>query len=484
MVQKKEPKVDFISEDIAGATHVAFCFGESGKVKFLSRDYTKYGPKLEEMKFKASLGDSILLDNTIFVGLGERDKFKPRHARKAAVSALGFVRTLRKKEVVIDARGFEAGHFKNLIFSVYVNLHKYDEFKTKKEEDEPAESENVHLYFDSWNMDNAKYARIIAESVNYVRDIANRPANIASPQAMAEEAKVLAVKSKLSYKLLTKKDMQKLGMNALLAVASGSAREPTLPIIEYRAPGAKKTLVLIGKGLTFDSGGISLKPSKGMDEMKFDKSGACAVLGMMKAIAQLKPSLNVIGLMPFTENMPGGSATKPGDIVKAYNGKTIEILNTDAEGRLVLADVLAYAEDKYKPDYIIDLATLTGACVVALGSYASGMLTNDQSFADMVKNASKEGFDEVWQLPLWEEYYDMIKGKYADLKNISDTGEAGTITAAAFLGNFVSKAKWVHLDIAGTAYHSRPIPPFDFGATGAGISVVLETIKLLEKSKA
>lgn len=482
---ESRPKVEITTKDIATAMHIAFCFGEKDKARFLSREYSRHETRLSELKFKGKPAECVLADGIIFVGLGEKEKFKARHARKIAVTALGFAQSLRSKEIVLDVRGFEPRHLKNFVFSVCVSLHKYDEFKSKPEkgDDEPLKTEKASILIDSWNQANAEYALLVAHAVNYVRDIGNKPANIATPQLMAEEARKLASKSRLSYKLISKKDMQKLGMNAFLAVSSGSAREPTLSILEYKPPGAKKTLVVAGKGLTFDSGGISLKPSKGMDEMKFDKSGACAVLGVMKAVAEIRPSINVIGMLPCTENMPGGRATKPGDIVKAYNGKTIEILNTDAEGRLVLADVLAYAEDKYKPDYIIDMATLTGACIVALGAYAAGMFSNNQQFADVVKEASREGFDEVWQLPLWEEYSDMMKGKFADIKNISDTGEAGAITAAAFLSNFVSKAKWVHLDIAGTAHHSRPVPPFDFGSTGFGVSVVLETIKLLEKSK-
>ncbi|MCX8206188.1 MAG: M17 family metallopeptidase, partial [Candidatus Micrarchaeota archaeon] len=184
-----------------------------------------------------------------------------------------------------------------------------------------------------------------------------------------------------------------------------------------------------------------------------------------------------------TENMPGGRASKPGDIVKAYNGKTIEILNTDAEGRLILADAIAYAEEKYKPDYIIDLATLTGACVVALGSYASGLMSNDDGFEKLVRDASANGFDEVWPLPMWDEYAELVKGKSGDLRNVTNLGEAGTITGACFIKSFVSKAKWVHLDIAGTAYRTRAIPPFDSGASGAGVSLVVEAIRLLEKEK-
>ncbi len=485
-----EPKVEITTKDVPQAMHAALCFTEKDTPKFLSREYSKYLPRLKELKFSGKPGETVLAGDAIFIGLGEKEKFKPRHARKVPAPSIGFAKTLRSKSLVIDARGIDAPHLKNLVYSVFVFVHKYEEFKSKPKDDgkheddhEPLKLEHVHLLIDQKHLDVANEAKLIAEAINFTRDIANKPGNVATPQLMAAEAKKLAAKCKLGYKLLSKKDMQKLNMNAFLAVASGSGREPTLSILEYKSPGAKKTIAVIGKGLTFDSGGISLKPSKGMEDMKFDKSGACAVLGIMKAVSEMKPKVNVIGFLSCAENMPGGHAARPGDIVRAYNGKTIEILNTDAEGRLVLADTLAYAEDKYKPDYMIDMATLTGACVVALGSYAIGMMTNDDDFGALVKKASKEGFDELWQLPMWEEYSEMNKGKFADIANVTNTGEAGTITAAAFLANFVSKAKWVHLDIAGTAYRNKPVAPIDVGCTGSGISVTLETIKLLEKIK-
>ncbi|MEM3364640.1 MAG: leucyl aminopeptidase [Candidatus Micrarchaeia archaeon] len=484
----KEPKVEIIEKDLSGPVHAVLCFSGKGVAEPISTGYGNYAKKLSENKFLAKVGEIAFIDGIIFVGLGEKEKFKPRHARRIPSAVIGLAKALRTPSLVIDGRGLEQLHLKNLTYALFVNVHKYEEFKTGEKggsnKDEDGVTPNhIFLYVEKEFVAAANEARKIAESINFARDIANKPANVATPQLMAAEAKKLASRTGLKYKLISRKDMQKMGMNAFLAVASGSGREPTLSILEYTCPGAKKTVVIAGKGLTFDSGGISLKPSKGMEDMKFDKSGACAVLGIMKAVAEMKPKINVIGLMPCTENMPGGCAAKPGDIVRAYNGKTIEILNTDAEGRLVLADTLAYAEDKYKPDYMIDLATLTGACVVALGSYAIGMFSNDDEFASLMKKASSESFDEIWQMPLWEEYSEMNKGKFADIANVTNTGEAGAITAAAFLSSFISKAKWIHLDIAGTAYRNKPIPPVDLGCTGSGISVVLETIKLLEKAK-
>ncbi|MCX8199947.1 MAG: leucyl aminopeptidase [Candidatus Micrarchaeota archaeon] len=482
-----EPKVGIVTKDVAGATHAILCFSGKEGPEPVNEGYKGHVKKLREVKFLAKAGEVALVDGIIFVGLGEKGKFKPRHARKIPGAAIGLAKALRTRSLLIDSRGLDVLPVKNLVYAAFVSVHKYEEFKTKEESKgkgaDEVFPEEVLIFVSDGHVAVANEAKIVAESINFARDIANKPANVATPQLMAAEAKKLASRAGLGYKLITKKDMQRMGMNAFLAVASGSGREPTLSILEYRSPGAKKTLVVAGKGLTFDSGGISLKPSKGMEDMKFDKSGACAVLGIMKAVSEMRPKINVIGMVPCTENMPSGTAAKPGDIVRAYNGKTIEILNTDAEGRLVLADVLAYAERKYKPDYMIDIATLTGACVVALGSYAMGMFSNDDEFAEMLKKASSEGFDEVWHMPLWEEYSEMNKGKFADIANVTNTGEAGAVTAAAFLSSFVSSAKWVHLDIAGTAYRNKPIPPVDVGCTGSGVSVVLEVIKLIERAK-
>ncbi|MGB9634960.1 MAG: leucyl aminopeptidase [Candidatus Micrarchaeia archaeon] len=475
--------IKLLNNPMGTPTYVEFCYSKDKK-PVLEGSLKKYSENATAKGFGASLGEYFIVnDGLILVGLGEKGNFKPRFIRKAIFSALGFVKALRIATVALMLKQFDEIITKNAVYSAYMTEYEFDKFRSKEEKKEKGKLEQVQLIIDEKFNQAMREVVEVSESINYARTICNTPANVASPQYMAEEARKLAKECLLKCSVLTKKDMEKKGMNALLAVAAGSAREPVMPILEYSAKNAKKTIVVVGKGITFDSGGISLKPSKGMDEMKFDKSGACAVLGIMRAVSKLRPNVNVVGVLPCTDNMPSGSATRPGDIVKAYNGKTIEILNTDAEGRLILADAIAYAEDKYKPDYIIDLATLTGACIVALGVYAMGMLSNDDSFANTFKEASNASFDELWQLPLWDEYKDMMKSKVADIKNISDTGEAGTITGAAFISNFVSKAKWVHLDIAGTAHRSKPVPPFDHGASGSGISVVIEAIKMIEKVK-
>jgi leucyl aminopeptidase len=266
--------------------------------------------------------------------------------------------------------------------------------------------------------------------------------------------------------VLEKKDMEKLGMGALLSVARASHQPPKLIVLKYSgaAKGKKKTLALVGKGITFDTGGISLKPAGEMDEMKFDMSGAGSVLGAMRALAGMRAPVNVVGLIPACENMPGGLATKPGDIATSMSGQTVEILNTDAEGRLILCDALSYAE-RFKPDAVIDIATLTGAIVVALGHVATGLFANDQKLADEVQAAADDAWDRVWQMPLWEDYQEQLRSNFADFANIGGR-PGGSITAACFLARFTRKLRWAHLDIAGTAWKGgrekgstgRPVP--------------------------
>ncbi len=311
----------------------------------------------------------------------------------------------------------------------------------------------------------------VADGMDLARDLGNLPGNVCTPSYLAARArKLAAADSRLRCTVLGRKEMEKLGMGALLAVAKGSRQPPKFIVLEYRGlprgtQGARaKPLVLVGKGITFDSGGISIKPAQAMDEMKFDMCGAASVLGTFLAVSRLKPAVNLVGLIPTCENLPDGAANKPGDIITSMAGKTIEVLNTDAEGRLILCDALAYAE-RYQPRAIVDIATLTGACVIALGKHASGLLGNDQALVDQILAAGEAADDRAWQLPLWEEYQEQLKSNFADMANIGGR-EAGTITAACFLARFVEKQKWAHLDIAGTAWESgnskgatgRPVP--------------------------
>ncbi len=310
-----------------------------------------------------------------------------------------------------------------------------------------------------------KRGAAIAHGMSLAKDLGNLPGNVCTPTYLAEAARALAKQHNLGVQVLERKDMEKLGMGSLLSVARGSDEPPKLIVLKYDGgPRGQKPFALVGKGVTFDTGGISLKPAAEMDEMKFDMCGAASVLGTMRAVAELKLPINVVGIIPATENMPGGSATKPGDIVTSMSGQTVEILNTDAEGRLILCDALTYTE-RFEPQAVIDIATLTGACVIALGHIASGLFANDDALAQELLAAGQNVRDRAWHLPLWDDYQEQLKSNFADFANIGGR-PAGSVTAACFLARFTKKFKWAHLDIAGIAWKSgaakgstgRPVP--------------------------
>ena len=315
-----------------------------------------------------------------------------------------------------------------------------------------------------------KTGNAIGAGINRARHLGNLPGNVCTPSYLADEAVALGNKfSSMKVKILGEKQMERLKMGSLLSVSAGSAEEAKLIVMEYRGTTAgSRPHVLIGKGVTFDTGGISLKAGAGMDEMKFDMCGAASVIGAMATVAQLKLPINVVGLVGAVENMPSSTATKPGDIVTSMAGKTIEVLNTDAEGRLVLCDVLTYAE-RYKPRSVIDIATLTGAAVATFGSYVSALLSNDDKLTEELIECGKSSLDRVWPLPLWEEYQPLLNSNFADIANIGGP-RAGTITAACFLSRFAEKFKWAHLDIAGSAWHSGA----QKGATGRPVALLVE----------
>jgi leucyl aminopeptidase len=304
--------------------------------------------------------------------------------------------------------------------------------------------------------------------VNEARDLANMPANICTPSHLARVARKLAREhDQVSVQVLDEKKMRELKMGALLAVTAGSAEPARMIIINYRgASRDKRPYVLVGKGVTFDTGGISIKPSAKMDEMKYDMAGGASVIGALRSVAEMGLPLNVIGVIPAVENMPGGMAIKPGDVVTSMSGKTIEILNTDAEGRLILCDALTYVE-RYKPQAVIDIATLTGACVVALGAHASGLYANNDKLAEQLLDAGVESHDRGWRMPLWDEYQEQLKSNFADIPNIASPG-AGSVTAACFLARFTEKYHWAHLDIAGSAWDAHPK-----GATGRPVAMLV-----------
>ncbi len=328
-----------------------------------------------------------------------------------------------------------------------------------------------------------KTAKGIASGVSDARDLANLPGNFGQPKKIAAAARAMAKKTGLKCKVLGRNEMSKLKMGSLLSVSLGSPHEPQLIVLEHN--GSKKnlpTVCLVGKGLTFDSGGISIKPSADMDKMRYDKCGGTTVIGTMRAVAELNLPLHVVGIIPSSENMPGGDANKPGDVVTASNKKTIEILNTDAEGRLILADALVYSQ-KFKPDITIDLATLTGACMVALGQHCCGLMTRSDTLAKALKRAGNASFERTWRLPLWDEYSEEMKGSTTDLKNLGGRF-GGAITAGAFLENFVGDSgDWAHLDIAGVSWDDNHRPyNKGKGATGYGVRLLVEYLRNFKKS--
>jgi leucyl aminopeptidase len=325
----------------------------------------------------------------------------------------------------------------------------------------------------------AERGRIIGESINFTRDLANEPGGHLTPTILAGRAKDVAKEFGLSIDVLDQKQMEKLGMGSLLGVSRGSDEPPKLIVMKYQPSRStaigKDLLALVGKGITFDSGGISLKPGENMELMKYDMTGAATVIGSMRAIAQLKPSVPVLGVAPCSENLPSGKATKPGDVLTAMTGKTIEVINTDAEGRLVLADALAYAK-QLGATRIIDMATLTGAVSIALGDVNTAILGTDQSLIDSVIEAGREVGEKFWQLPLDKEYSNQIKSDIADIKNVGGK-KAGTITAAAFLKEFTGETPWAHLDIAGTAWGDPATPYRSKGPTGVAVRTLIEFVE-------
>ena len=360
-------------------------------------------------------------------------------------------------------------------------LYKFEKFKTDKIETSP----NLTIIVLKSNKITkaVKIAEIVADGAIFTKSIANLPPNECTPTTLANFAKNIAKKNKMNCNIISEPELKKKGFGGISAVGQGSKNQPKLIILEHNL-GRKndKPIVLVGKAVTFDTGGISLKPGAAMDEMKFDKCGGCTVLGIMKSISELKLPINVVGIVPSVENMPDGESYRPGDIIKLYSGKTAEILNTDAEGRLILADALSYGEKHYSPKAIIDFATLTGACIVALGTNVAAIVSNDEKLTKKINESSKRTTEEVWELPLNQDYMDMIKSDVADMKNVGIGRAAGTITAAAFLKNAIGDTPWTHIDIAGvawtqTATKEKPYNPK--GATGFGVRLVLDYLQNL-----
>ena len=441
------------------------------------------GEVLRRGDMEGKLGASLLLyripgvaaERVLLVGLGVEADLHEREYRDAVRAAVKAAQATGAGSAMLCLTEIRAGRrdvawkARQVALVASECAYQFDYMKSKKSEPRPL----AHVELLTTARDASTAARGLAQGqamgsgVSLAKDLGNLPGNVCTPSYLAEQARKLAREWKLGVEVLEKKDMEKLGMGSLLSVAQGSRQPPKLIVLNY-SNGAKKAkpVVLVGKGITFDTGGISLKPGAEMDEMKFDMCGAASVLGALRACAELKLRLNVVGIIPTTENMPGGAATKPGDIVTSMSGQTIEVLNTDAEGRLILCDALTYAE-RFEPAAVVDIATLTGACVIALGHVASGLFSNKEALARELLGAGEEAYDRAWHMPLWDDYQEQLKSNFADMANIGGR-PAGSVTAACFLSRYAKKFDWAHLDIAGTAWKSGK----DKGSTGRPVSLL------------
>jgi leucyl aminopeptidase len=426
-------------------------------------------------------------DRVLLVGLGREREFREKEYLEAARSAVRALNETGAVEGVLCLtdlpvrRHDTAWKIHHAVLAAMAATYRFDRLKSKPEEprrplrrltlcvpsraDLPAGEEAL------------RQGLATAQGMNLAKDLGNLPSNVCTPGYLAEQALGMAKTYGLKTEILGQKEMERLKMGALLAVTRGSREPAKLISLEYHGAGRnERPVALVGKGITFDTGGISLKPAAEMDEMKFDMCGAASVLGTVKAAAQMQLPVNLVGIIPTCENMPGGNATKPGDVVTSMSGQTIEILNTDAEGRLILCDALTYAE-RFNPDVVVDIATLTGACVIALGHVASGLFSNDDALARELLAAGEHACDRAWQLPLWDEYQEQLKSNFADMANIGGR-PAGSVTAACFLSRFAKKFRWAHVDIAGVAWKSGK----EKGATGRPVPLL--TRFLIQRARA
>jgi leucyl aminopeptidase len=411
----------------------------------------------------------------LLIGLGKRGEVSAEKLRQAGGKAFSYLRGLGLKEIAFSPKQTLSVKQSPIPFVEGGLLSLYQFKKYKKEDDNGKEIERFTLIGkpNPSLSDSLVWTVASSSAVNFARDLINAPSNDMTPTILAKAARSLAG-GRVEVKVLEKKDAERLGMGAYLSVARGSMEPPKFIVLKYSG-GKGAPVALIGKSITFDSGGISIKPSEGMEKMKYDMAGGAVVLAVVKAASEMRLPVNLVGILPATENLPGGTASKPGDIVTSLSGKTIEIVNTDAEGRMVLADGIGYVK-KVKPKVIIDIATLTGACGVALGNEAIAMMGNDSKVMEKLKTTGDEVYERVWQMPLYEEYLEYIKSDVAELKNSG--GKTGSlVTAAYFLKEFAGDTPWVHLDIAGTAWTEKDKPYVPKGATGIGVRLLLNLLK-------
>lgn len=450
----------------------------------------------EAEQFEATVGQTFYthlpsvdsIERFVIVGVGQTQEMEHRDVMTAAATIARRAVATGATSVTIEVPGqlvkrigsvSQGGYLISL--GLLLGAYRFDEYKDPHETKKRTVISRVSIVVQSDDVDDMKsgikQGSVYASAVSYSRDLINRSPSETPPAYLAEEAKTMAKSKHITCTVLLPDAIKKLGMGALLAVSRGSVEPPRFVVLKYDG-GGDKTVALIGKGITFDTGGLSLKPSSGMETMKLDMAGAAAVMGVFHALDALKPAVTVVGLIPLTENMPGPLAIKPGDVVRAANGKTIEILNTDAEGRLILADALSYADIHIQPDIVIDVATLTGACMVALGSDYAGLFGNNEDLVASLRNAAGDAGELLWPMPIAKEYKSQLKSHIADVKNIASKRWGGAITAALFLENFVPKrTPWAHMDIAGPAFAESETPLSPHGGTGYGITTILRWLE-------
>jgi leucyl aminopeptidase len=470
-----------IAHDLKADADALLCFAaEDGKTGHAAIDKLLATLKTDG-DFKGKKGSTVLVHapqgvpakRLVVAGLGSHGDADAKSLRAAAQKAAALLADLPAKRaaVLLPAKGDAAHAATQVVLALREAAYRYATTKSQKPDAVVLKEVvlAVHSDYRSANFQKAiSTAQGIADGVELARELGNLPGNHCTPTHLAKVAKELGKDKAIKTEVLERKQIEALGMGSFLSVTAGSAQPPKFIVMKYIGAGAKaKTHVLVGKGITFDTGGISLKPAAEMDEMKYDMGGAASVLGTFKSLAVLKPKVNVIGLIPTCENMPSGTATKPGDVVKSMSGQTIEILNTDAEGRLILCDALTYAE-RFKPDTVVDIATLTGACVIALGHVNSGLFTKDDKLAEALLKAGRDALDPCWRMPLEEEYDDALKTNFADMANVGGRA-GGSITAACFLQRFAKAYRWAHLDIAGTAWKSGAAK----GSTGRPVGLLV-----------
>ncbi len=420
---------------------------------------------------------NVACERVLLVGLGKAAEFHDKQYRDAVRAAVKALNETGAAEAVLYLtelpvkRHDAAWKVEQAAVVARDALYRFDQLKSKQDAARPLKRLGFNLAGRGdvrAGEQGLSRGKAVADAMQLAKDLGNMPGNLCTPSHLAERARKLGKSHGLAVEVLEQAAIEKLGMGSFLSVAKGSRQPPKFIIVQHKGGNKKdKPVVLVGKGITFDAGGISLKPAGEMDEMKYDMSGAASVLATMQAVAELKLPLNVVALIPTCENLPDGAANKPGDIVTSMSGQTIEVLNTDAEGRLILCDALTYAE-RFEPAAVVDVATLTGACVIALGHVATGLLANNDALAHELARAGEAAYDRVWQMPLWDDYQEQLKSNFADMANIGGR-PAGTITAAAFLSRFAEKYHWAHLDIAGTAWRSGK----DKGSTGRPVPLLV-----------